>query len=50
MELVGNIAQASYLFNVRSRNAHFVFYTTGVASSEESEENSPSRIKTQLID
>ena len=28
---------------------HFAFYTFGLASSEESEENPPSRINTQLI-
>ena len=39
----------SYLFNVRLTVTHFVFYTFGLASMEESEENPPSRINTQLI-
>ena len=38
-----------YHFTVPLRHAHFVFYTFGVASSEKSGENLPSRIKTQLI-
>ena len=39
----------SYLFNVRLRHAHFVFYTFRLDSSKESEENPPSRINIQLI-
>ena len=45
-----NIAKASgYLFNVCLTIMHFVFCTFGLASSEESEENPPSRIIMQLI-
>ena len=44
-----NTAKASYLFNVRLTITHFVFYAFGLPSSEESEENLPSRINTQLI-
>ena len=38
-----------YHFTVPLRHVHFVFYTFGAASGEESEENLPSRIKKQLI-
>ena len=44
-----NIAWASYLFNGCLTTAHVVFYAFGLASSEGSEENHPSRMNKQLI-
>ena len=44
-----NISYASYLFNARLTITHFVFYVFGLPSSEESEENPPWRMNTQLI-
>ena len=45
----GNIAKASYLFNARLRITHFGLCTFSLVTKEESEENRPSRINTQLI-